>query len=309
MHISDAHLDEVRTRGFTVVENFVEPDLLAAVREELWTIYPKPEDYFRDPNKHASLVRGQFSSIQYFPYPGPALNRLVIHPDLVDAAKRYCETPDLDIYKIELWGKYSGGVNYDQPHHRDYGGHTLTVPKAADPFRQMTCFILLSDVTLDSGPTKVVSTEHTKHLPVHLGEVEPESDKNGPFGANAFADVEVSITAPAGSIFIYHPQVVHRGSALLGHEVSRFVLMVDYSPHRKRWTGKQAWPTHAASPFWNKAFIPMTPYERTLFGFPAPNDDFWDRQTITDTGLRYEAMDMSPYWDAFHARIGTKAAK
>jgi hypothetical protein len=42
----------------------------------------------------------------------------------------------------------------------------------------------------------------------------------------------------------------------------------------------------------------MTPYERTLFGFPGVDDDFWDAQTIRDTGNRYTGMDMNPYIDA-----------
>jgi ectoine hydroxylase-related dioxygenase (phytanoyl-CoA dioxygenase family) len=298
MHISDEHLDEVRTVGFTVMEEFVEPDLLAAAQENLWDIYPRPEDYFRDPETHRRLVRGQFSGLRHYPFPGAALNQLVVHPDLVNAASRYCGATDLDIYKVELWGKYSGAVDYDQAHHRDYAGHTLTVTKDADDFRMMTTFILLSDVTLETGPTKVVPLEHTGHLPRHLGEIEPERDEQGPFGRDAFSDVEVSITAKAGSIFIYHPDVVHRGSALLGHETSRFALLVDFSPIRKRWTGKQSWPTHATSPLWKEPFVAMTPYERTLFGFPGVDDDFWDAQTIRDTGNRYTGMDMNPYIDA-----------
>jgi Phytanoyl-CoA dioxygenase (PhyH) len=304
MHISDAHLDEVRTKGFTVMEGFVEPDLLAAAQENVWDLYPRPEDYFREAESHRRLVRGQFSSIRHFPFPGDALNQLVVHPDLVDAAARYCGTTDLDIYKIELWGKYSGAVDYDQGHHRDYAGHTLTVTRDADDFRMMTTFILLSDVTLDTGPTKVVPLEHTRHLPRHLGEIEPERDKDGPFGRGTFDDVEVSVTGPAGSILIYHPDVVHRGSALVGHEASRFTFMVDFSPVRKRWTGKQSWPTHASSPLWKAPFIAMTPYERTLFGFPGVDDDFWDEQTITDTGNRYAGMDMAPYANSFRRRAG-----
>ncbi len=35
---------------------------------------------------------------------------------------------------IELWAKYSGAIDYDQPLHRDFGNHTMTVPKRnADP--------------------------------------------------------------------------------------------------------------------------------------------------------------------------------
>ena len=239
MHISNDHLDEVRTQGFTVMEGFVEPDLLQAAQNNLWEIYPRPDDYFRDP---------------------------------------------------------------EQAHHRDYGGHTLAVTKEAEDFRMMTNFILLSDITADTGPTKVVSLDHTRHFPRHLGEIEPERDPVGPFGEGTFTDVEVAITGTAGSIFIYHPDVVHRGTALLGDEVSRFGLLVDYSPVRRRWTGKQSWPTHAASPLWKEPFIAMTPYERTLFGFPGVDDDFWDEQTIRDTANRYAGMDMTPYDKAMRQR-------
>jgi Phytanoyl-CoA dioxygenase (PhyH) len=302
MHISDAHLDEVHTKGFTVMEGFVEPDLLAAAQQNLWDIFPTPETYFSDPETHRRFVRGQFSGIRHYPFPADALNRLAIHPDLIDAAARYCDTTDLDIYKIELWGKYSGAVDYDQGHHRDYAGHTLTVTKDASDFRMMTTFILLSDVTMETGPTKVVPLEYSRHLARHIGEIEPERDTDGPFGRGTFDDVEVSVTGKAGSIFIYHPDVVHRGSSLLGREVSRFALLVDLSPIRKRWTGKQSWPTHATSPLWKAPFIAMSPYERTLFGFPGIDDDFWDEQTIRDTGNRYAGMNMEPYTDALRRR-------
>ena len=35
--------------------------------------------------------------------------------------------------------------------------------------------------------------------------------------------------------------------------------------------------------------------ERDLFGFPRPDDDYWDEQTLADVALRYPGMDMGPY--------------
>jgi hypothetical protein len=48
--------------------------------------------------------------------------------------------PRLSLYKVELWAKYSGAANYDQPLHRDFGNHTLVVPRRypildLDPYR------------------------------------------------------------------------------------------------------------------------------------------------------------------------------
>ncbi len=285
MRVSDDHLGEVRQAGFTLVENFLEPNLLEAAREALWQVYPSPEEYFANPEPHASLVRHPFAGLRYFPYASWALNRLPVHPDLVDAAERFCGTPDLDIYKVELWAKYSGAVNYDQPHHRDFNNHTIVVPKADDDFVQMTTFILLSDVTEKDGPTKVVPQAETTNVPLSPRHLE----------MGEMTDREISITGPAGSLFIYKTDVLHRGSAMLGENRSRFAMLVDFQPRGRPWTGKMAWPDRATSPEWHDAMAQMSPRERCLFGFPAPGDPYWDEQTLRDVGLRYPAMDMSPY--------------
>ena len=92
---------------------------------------PRPDDYFADPEGEANraLAGDQFAGVREFPYRSWDLNRLPVHPDLVDMAERYLETPELHLYKVELWGKYAGAVNYDQPLHRDYGSHSLVVPR------------------------------------------------------------------------------------------------------------------------------------------------------------------------------------
>ena len=95
----------------------------------------------------------QFAGVEEFPYRSWDLNRLAVHPDLVDAAERYLETTDLHLYKVELWAKYAGAVNYDQPLHRDYGSHSLVVPRPESRYQQLTTFVYLSDVTEEDGPT------------------------------------------------------------------------------------------------------------------------------------------------------------
>jgi hypothetical protein len=43
MRVSDSHLDELRTEGFTVVEGFLEQDELSAAQAQLWNSYPLPK--------------------------------------------------------------------------------------------------------------------------------------------------------------------------------------------------------------------------------------------------------------------------
>jgi hypothetical protein len=285
MRVPDEKLAEVWDRGFTVVEGFLDPETLAAAREALWEIYPKPEDYFANPDAHPRFARSQFAGIRYFPYPGWALNRVATYPDLIDAAERFLESPDIEIYKIELWAKYAGAINYDQTHHRDFGNHTLVVPRLDGVHTQMTTFILLSDVTEADGPTKVVPLEHTRHLPLMPQQL--------PMGE--LFDKEVSATAPAGSLMIYKTDVMHRGSDFAGSGRSRFAMLVDLQQRGWRWNGKMSWPDHAGSPHIIDAMTRLSVRERDLFGWPPPGSDYWNAQTLRDVAARYPDLDLTPY--------------
>ncbi|MFO1013659.1 MAG: phytanoyl-CoA dioxygenase family protein [Caulobacteraceae bacterium] len=285
MRVSDAHLEELRTNGFTVVENFLDPDILAAAQAALWDVFPTPETYHAHPEEYGEFGKSQFAGIRHFPYPAWALNRLTVNPDMIDLAERFCGSTDLELYKVELWSKYSGAIDYDQKLHRDYGNHTLVVPKKDTSFRQMTTFLLLSDVTEADGPTKVVPRQLTDD-----GELSPQGQD-----FEHFRDQEISVTGKAGTLFVYTTDVVHRGSAFTAPGRSRFTLLCDYQPRGWPWTGKVAWPNQANHPKWASTLAQMTPRQRQLFGFPAPGDDYWDAQTLRDVARRYPRMDMTPY--------------
>ncbi|OJF90286.1 phytanoyl-CoA dioxygenase family protein [Pararhizobium antarcticum] len=220
-----------------------------------------------------------------FPYPTWDLNLLPVYPDLIDAAERFLGTEDLEIYKVELWAKYSGAINYDQAHHRDYGNHTLAVPSMDGRHRQMTTFILLSDVTLEDGPTKVVPLELTRDLPLVPDRL--------PMGE--YFDREVSITGKAGSLMIYRTDVLHRGSNITGAERSRFAMLVDFQKRGWGWQGRMSWPDRALKPEMNNALSRMTPRQRDLFNWPAQGSEYWNDQTLRDVAARYPNMDLSPY--------------
>ena len=129
MRVADEKLAEIWDRGYTVVENFIDADSLKAAQEALWTIYPRPDDYFAEPEKFPQYGKSQFAGIRLFPFDAWALNRLCVYPDLIDAAERFLQSDQIDLYKGELWAKYSGAINYDQFHHRDYRNHTIVVPR------------------------------------------------------------------------------------------------------------------------------------------------------------------------------------
>jgi hypothetical protein len=214
MRVPDRCLADLRQLGYLVFEGFLEADELAAAQEALWLHYPRPAEYFADPAAHAWLATDQWAGIVGAPWRSWSLNRLAFHPDLLDLAERFLGSADLRLYDAELWAKYAGAVDYDQRHHRDFVNHSLVVPKRAEPPTQLLTWILLSDVGEEDGPTKVV--------PLPVGESVPywptpgDHDITNHLAAGMFAGEEVSMTGPAGTLFAFRTDVLHRGSRMAG---------------------------------------------------------------------------------------------
>src|SRR5438045_3112575 len=110
-----------------------------------------------------------------------------------------------------------------------------------------------------------------------------------------FAEEEVSMTGPAGTLFTFRSDVLHRGSRMTGERSTRFALLADYDVWGPRWTGRVAWAERATRSDWFEIVERASPRERSVFGFPAPGDPYWDEQTLADTQTRYPRADLTPY--------------
>jgi hypothetical protein len=251
--------------------------------------FPTREQYLAEPSRYAQYAANQFAGVEEFPYRSWDLNRLAFHPDLVDAAERFLGTVELHLYKVELWAKFAGACDYNQPLHRDYGSHSLVAPRRDGRYQQITTFIFLSDVTDDDGPTRIVPYDDGKDVPFTPLYLD--------YGA--LVDVEVSATGPAGSLLVYRTDILHRGSNFAGEGRARYSLLADYQARGTTWGGKMAWPKQSPQR-WAKLMPQCTVRERDLFGFPRPGDDYWNEQTLADVADRYPGMDMTPYRHPFH---------
>lgn len=295
MRIPDSALVELDEQGFTIVEGVVGEDEVAEAREGIWFHHPRPEEYFADPGAYPHLGASGFAGIvDEFPHGCWALDRLCFHPELIDAVERYLGTDDLSLYKVELWAKYAGATDYEQAHHRDYGNHTIVVPRADGFGRQVTTFTLLSDVTEADGPTMIVPLHHSAHLPMVL-DTETMAERITVLPKGMLTDVEVPVVGPAGTVLLYRTDVFHRASDFAEAGRSRLTLLLDYEARGPTWTGKVAWPNRANTPAWHEFLARASVRERDLFGFPKPGDPYWNDQTVADVGARYPGMDMTPY--------------
>ena len=265
MRVPDSALNEVRERGFSLVEGFLSPPELREAQEALWLHFPRPEDYFADAEGSSRFGASQFAGVEEFPYRSWDLNGLAVHPDLVDMAERYLETTELHLYKVELWAKYAGAVDYDQPLHRDYGSHSLVVPRREARYQQVTTFVYLSDVTDEDAPTCIVPYQEGRHVPytpLYL-----------PFGS--LADAEVRCTGPAGSLLVYRTDILHRGSNFLAPGRSR-VLAPRRLPGPRDDLGRQDGLAQAVTRALGQVHPRCSVRQRDLFGFPRPGDPYWD---------------------------------
>jgi hypothetical protein len=224
----------------------------------------------------------QFAGVLEFPYRSWDLNRLAFHPDLVDAVERYLGTRELHLYKVELWAKYGGAVDYDQPLHRDYGSHSLVVPRVDGRYQQLTTFIYLSDVTGGRPDPHRALRGRAKDVPfTPLYSPSARWPRPRLRRSDRREPARLSDRHPA-------PGLDFTGAGSLA------VLPTDGFPGERgtTWGGKMAWPKQSPKR-WAKLMPRCSVRERDLFGFPRPGDGYWNEQTVADVALRYPGMDMS----------------
>lgn len=311
MRVSDGQLGELRSRGWVVVPNFLEPEELREAQEGLWESgLQRPEAFFDPSNaeERAKFRNGPRFFADSFPFRSLALNKLLLHPNLIDACERFLGgsvrlTIGHTMSKYASTGKGTEwDPDYDQRFHRDYGNHTLVVPRADRQYDQVTTFIYLSDVTRANGATALVPrtvTENNSALPLAY------NYQGGPKGSptampeEEYAKLQAAeerAEGPAGSLLLYTYDVFHRGTAFDTPGASRFASLAGYRRHDAPWVGKHInWGAHALNPEVVKLVTDLSPRQRECLEFPAVGHPYWNEQTIEDVGLRYAGMDMEPY--------------
>jgi ectoine hydroxylase-related dioxygenase (phytanoyl-CoA dioxygenase family) len=284
MRISDDHISEFHDAGFVVVPNFLSREEVAAATQGVSAHFPSPEEYNADPDSFRRLRESQFSGIDMFPWRHLELNRLTVHPGLLDAVRRILACEDIRLYKAELWGKFAGAINYDQAYHRDFLNHMLVVPDELARWRQITTFLYLTDVDRSTGGTAIVPRRHTEHIPLSIHHTQ-----------ESYEDVEVFVQGRAGTLLIYSTDIFHRATDLTKPQSHRIAILSDFKPADMTWGARHAWPARGNDPLMAEFLSAISAEQRTLFDFPAPGHPYWNEQTIRDTGARYPDMDMTPY--------------
>jgi hypothetical protein len=307
-HARDDEIATWRDDGWVLIDALVGTDEIDAALRDLFSVFPTPERFHADPR--ASWPAGRsteemrrgwpalpaagpaFRPEQHrwgreFPFPGRGvLNRLVVHPAIVDFAERALQAVDLRLYQAQVTAKYTGDANYEQPLHADRN-HSFLPPRMEPPWWHVETFLYLSDVDAGTAPTHFVSRRDAAGRSVNEW-FEPEN-------APELYARERAAAGPRGSLLAYRPDVFHRAVDLQAPSAARFLLNVSYKVAGQDWIGYHSMQSRATHPAWVEFVERSSPRELELFGFPPPGHAIWNTALLDATAERYPSLDLRPW--------------
>jgi hypothetical protein len=280
--------------GWCLLEGLLSTEEVQAAQAALPALFPTAEEFEADvePARNAPFRDDSHRVLPRFPFEAAALNDIVVHERIIDLAEQFLGIPDPRMYQAMAGAKYGGGALSDeQLLHADFGNHTLVVPRHEPGYQQLEMFVYLSDVTPETGATRIVSLPMTADIPVERTYLSPAE----------YADLyaaEVPASGPAGTILAYRPDVYHRGVRMTVAGTARFMLHVSYKPAGAAWLNSFGLPNAGEDMEWYRFVGRATPRQLTVLGFPVPGDPYWTAETVAGTAARYPMLDMTPWREA-----------
>jgi hypothetical protein len=307
--------DEVATwreDGWVLLEGLVGTDEVGAAADDLHQVFPSGDEYHADPEGVTERLKGRpaepkedyqwpdegpgFRANQQrwmaaFPFAGSGvLNRLCVHPSIVDFAERSLGTSDIRLYQAHASAKYSGLTNYEQPMHTDRN-HSWLPAVGVGPWWNLEGFLYMSDVTENENPTRMVSVRDTTAIKSPYPMTFPRMDPD------VYA-AERSCVGVRGSYLAYRSDVWHRGTDFASPGTARVLVALAFKRAGQDWIGYDTQQSRSTGAEWTAFVEQSTPRELELFGFPAPGHPIWSEALLDQTAERYPKLDLTPWRDA-----------
>ena len=306
---TDAEVATWRDHGWILLEGLIGTDEIDKASGDLHQLFPTAEEYHSDPEGVTLRWRGSqsdpeeeyiwpdegpgFRAEQHrwmgaFPFGGSGtLNRLCVHPSVVDFAERALGSSDIRLYQSAASAKYAGLTNYEQPMHTDRN-HSWLPAGDESPWWNLEGFLYLSDVSDADNPTRLVSVQDSVHVKVNHPIVMPDKDPG-------LYEAERRASGVRGSYLAYRSDVFHRGAPFGSTGTARFLLALAFKCAGQDWIGYDQAQSRSTDPEWTEFAEHSTPRELELFGFPPPGHPIWNEALIEKVAVRYPKLDLDPW--------------
>lgn len=299
--IRQEDVDHWEKHGFVIIEKFLSPEEMSDLTEGIYEHMPTYDEFKKDGlvykktaiSDRIGMGGGSAAAMRYdFPYDNDSMNELAMHPFLFAFAERLAGTDDLALSNGHLIGKYAGHGDYEQQLHSDLMNNTFVVPCRDKRWIDIPIIVYLTDVTIDLGPTYVVSQTHTDHRNL----VEDGLGNRDPKLFPELYENEIPAVVPAGSVIIYSMRTFHRGSAMKAKEGTRFVQFSGFHSANVPWMAPMDQQHKMGSKEMNRFLLHADPRQRQIVGFPPVDSEYWkDPLVVEGVANRYPTMDMRPY--------------
>lgn len=299
---SAADLAAWRRDGGVLINNFFTAEEVAAVQADFRKLFADRCGAQRPMVKKQSGEVGRFNAAQFASFEAipfdcsPALNLIGVHPELIRFARAALSAEQVHLYQCQVWAKFTGDADYDQPFHTDFTNHTLTVPAEDAALNSVTILCYFSDVTEAHGPMHYVTRPDSNHIAGPEASLSRDEATRSAL-QQALRQHEKSSASAAGSIFPYGIDVYHRGTNMTAPGGHRYAVMACFKNAADAAIGYHAWPFHHLKP-WQRIFDHATPEQLACFGVHPPGHAFWTETTLARAQKRYPDWNLSPYRDA-----------
>ncbi len=288
------HVREWRESGFVRIEGFFRPDEIDPVVADYERLYGgrRTDQAPENAELNGRFNEFQFRNIDTLPYAASAATNLIsLHPAVIDFARALLGVDNVHLYQSHTWAKFTGGANYEQPFHCDFGNHTLTAPSDNVAERTVDFILYLTDVTDAHGALHYVTKPDAEAV-LGRNTVNAASEEQ----QAALKAKERSAAGPAGTLLAHGIDTFHRGTNLTAENGHRYTMTVGYKAAGNDAIGFHVWQVSAGRN-WTPVLANATPAQLECLGIPRPGHPFWNERTLKLTQARWPGWNMQAYFD------------